>query len=112
MTCINTAALLEKVTNCDWAFIIDDTVRCIDELKAKLRYHCLDRDFIDGAIGWKSRNNVTKRDNFAQLRRYSSHTIMQTPEEVHSMSHEGIRIVDRHRSTSDHTNFRILKRSA
>ncbi|HEY6407720.1 MAG TPA: hypothetical protein VIY29_09660 [Ktedonobacteraceae bacterium] len=37
MSSINSTALLEKVTNSYRAFVINDTIRSIDELKAKLR---------------------------------------------------------------------------
>src|SRR6266849_6215094 len=80
MTGINPAALLEKITYGDGAFIVDDAIRSINELIAKLRDECLDGDFIDGAIGWNTGNNIAKRDYLAQLGMYTRYTVVQTPE--------------------------------
>src|SRR2546425_7485100 len=76
MTSINTPTLLEKVAYCDRAFVIDNTIRYIDEFIAKLRNQCLYRDFINGTIGWNAGNDVAKRDHFAQFRMYTRYTVM------------------------------------
>src|SRR5579859_574870 len=40
------------------------------------------------------------------------YTVVQTPEKMNSMSHEGVCVVDRDRSTTNHPNLRIFERSA
>src|SRR5258708_25952288 len=80
MTGINPAALLEKITYGDGAFIVDDAIWSIDELIAKLRDERLDGDFIDGAIGWNSGNNLAKRPYLPQPGTYTLHTAVLTPE--------------------------------
>src|SRR5260370_39340408 len=102
MTGINPAALLEKITYGDGAFIVDNAIRSIDELIAKLRDEGLDGDFIDGAIGWNTGNNIAKRDYLAQLGMYTRYTVVQTPEEMNGRSHEGGSVDDRYGARAHH----------
>src|SRR5579883_760157 len=109
---IDTAALAEKVANCERTFIIDNTGRLINQLIAKLRYERLNRDFIDGAIYRNARNDVAKGYNLTKLRINTRQAIMQAPEQVNSMPHKRRRVIYRHRATSNHANFWIFERCA
>src|SRR5579875_4036156 len=49
---VDTTALLEKIADGEWAFVIHNTFRFIDELIAKLRDQCLYRNLVYRTIGW------------------------------------------------------------
>ncbi len=51
VSCVDTTALLQKITDGKRTFVIDNTRRFIEQLIAELRNEGLNRDFIHGARG-------------------------------------------------------------
>src|SRR5579863_573443 len=109
MARIDTASLFQKVMHRQRPFIIDDALWLVNQLVAKLGNQGLYRNFINGAVGWNTGNHVAKGDDFAQLGCDASQPVVQTPEEVDCVSHEGGRVVDWHGAPSHHANPGVLE---
>src|SRR5581483_2233104 len=106
---VDAPALLEKVAHGQRSLVVDDALRLIDERIAKLRNQGLDRNLIDRAAGGDIGDDVAEGDNLSQLGLTARQAVVQTPEQVNRVSHEGRGIVDGDRAPADHANGGIVE---
>src|SRR5256885_9571767 len=102
MTRVDTAALFEKIAYVDGTFVIDHAIGLIKELITKLRDKRLNRDFINSAIGRYTRYNIAEGDHLAEFGMNTSETILQSPQEMYRMPHNGCWIIDVNGTTYNH----------
>ena len=103
------ASLTQEVGGGRRAAVVDDRSRLVDEAVPELGDDCLERELIHGRVGWDARHDVAERDDLTELGRLPRNLVVQTPEQMHCITEEGVVVVDGDRLSADHADRRVLE---